>query len=120
MGAKDAFTIGILMALGQSVPGVPALRGRRNECAALDRLREGARSGRSDVLVVRGKAGIGKTALLDYAIGSASDMLVVRVTGVESEMELAFAALHQLWAPLLDRLGRLPGPQRTLWKLRSG
>jgi DNA-binding CsgD family transcriptional regulator len=64
------------------------------------------------VLVVRGEAGVGKTALLDYAIGSASDMLLVRASGVESEMELAFAALHQLCAPLLDLLDGLPGPQR--------
>jgi AAA ATPase domain len=64
------------------------------------------------VLVVRGEAGVGKTALLDYAIESASDMLVVRASGLESEMELAFAALHRLCAPLLDRLDRLPAPQR--------
>src|ERR1700761_2821056 len=100
------------MAVGQPAPPGRALRGRRDECAVLDRLREGARAERSGVLVLRGEAGVGKTALLDYAIGSASDMRVVRASGVESEMELAFAALHQLCAPLLDRLDRLPGPQR--------
>src|SRR5437899_10391905 len=88
------------------------LRGRRDECAVIDRLLHGAVDGRSGVLLVRGEAGVGKTALLDYAIGSASGMLVVRTTGVESEMELPFAALHQLWAPLLDRLEGLPAPQR--------
>src|SRR3954447_13977797 len=109
-----------LMAVGRSAPGGLALRGRRDECAVLDRLREGARAGRSGVLVVRGEAGIGKTALLDYAIGSASDMRVVRASGVESEMELAFAVLHQLCAPLLDRLERLPAPQRHALEITFG
>ncbi|HET9331730.1 MAG TPA: AAA family ATPase, partial [Steroidobacteraceae bacterium] len=63
---------------------------------------------------------VGKTALLDYAIGSASDMLVVRATGVESEMELAFAALHQLCAPLLERLEGLPAPQRHALEITFG
>jgi hypothetical protein len=88
------------------------LRGRRSECQALDRLLEAVRAGRSGVLVVRGEAGIGKTALLEYAIESASDLRIVRAVGVESEMELAFAGLHQLCAPMLDRFDRLPGPQR--------
>src|ERR687896_1347857 len=77
------------------------LRGRRNECAVLDGLLDGARAGRSGVLVVRGEAGVGKTALLEHAIESASDLRVVRAVGVESEMELAFAALQQLCAPML-------------------
>jgi DNA-binding CsgD family transcriptional regulator len=88
------------------------LRGRRDECAVLDRLLDGARAGQSGALVLEGEAGVGKTALLDYAIGSASDLRVLRAVGVESEMELAFAALHQLCAPALDRLERLPAPQR--------
>jgi ABC-type transport system involved in cytochrome c biogenesis ATPase subunit len=71
------------------------LRGRRDECAMLERLLDGARAGRSEALVVEGEAGVGKTALLDYAIGSASDLRVLSAVGVESEMELAFAALHQ-------------------------
>jgi DNA-binding CsgD family transcriptional regulator/tetratricopeptide (TPR) repeat protein len=62
--------------------------------------------------VLRGEPGVGKTALLEYVIESASDLRVGRAVGVESEMELAFAALHQLCAPMLDRLERLPGPQR--------
>ena len=99
------------MARGDSAPGGLALRGRQDECAALDGLREGARAEHSGVLVIRGEAGVGKTALLDYAIAS-SGMHVVRASGVESEMELAFATLHQLCAPLLDRLGGLPAPQR--------
>src|SRR6266487_3943846 len=88
------------------------LRGRGGECATLDGLLEGVRGGRSAALVVYGEAGVGKTALLRYAVESAADMSVVRAVGVESEMELAFAALHQLCGPLLDRLEHLPGPQR--------
>jgi predicted ATPase len=93
---------------------------RRNERAVFDGLLEGARGGRSGVLVVRGEPGVGKTALLRYAIESASDLQVVRTAGVESEMELAFAALHQLCAPLLDRLDRLPGPQRAALAVTFG
>ena len=90
----------------------------------LDRLLDGARSGRSAALVLEGEAGVGKTALLDYAMASASDLTVLRTVGVESEIELAFAALHQLCAPALDRLERLPAPQRdallTTFGLRAG
>src|SRR3954468_15735404 len=96
------------------------LRGRRSECEALDRLLGGVRGGRSAALVVRGQAGIGKTALLEYAIESASDLRVVRAVGVGSEMELAFAALHQLCAPLLDRLDPLPAPQRDALSVALG
>jgi DNA-binding CsgD family transcriptional regulator len=90
----------------------PALVGRRREREALDSLMEDLRSGRGWALVVRGEAGVGKSALLEYAAGAAADMRVVRAVGVESEMELAFAGVHQLCAPLLDRLERLPTPQR--------
>src|SRR5689334_17107341 len=103
----------LLMARGDSPHVGLALRGRRDECAVLDRLLEATRAGQSGVLVLRGDAGIGKTALLEYAASSASDMSVLRVVGVESERELAFAGLHQLCAPLLDWLERLPGPQRN-------
>jgi DNA-binding CsgD family transcriptional regulator len=89
----------------------PRLRGRRNECAALDRLVEHVRAGQSQALVLRGEAGVGKTALLDYLQGRASGCRIARAAGVESEMELPFAGLHQLCAPMLHRLGRLPGPQ---------
>jgi DNA-binding CsgD family transcriptional regulator len=85
---------------------------RRDECVVLDRMLKDARAGQSGVLVLRGDAGIGKTALLDYAIGSSPDMRVLRAVGVEAEMELPFAALHQLCKPLLDRLDGLPAPQR--------
>ena len=89
------------------------LFGRRDECEVLGGLLEQVRDGRSAVLVVRGEAGAGKTALLDYAVQEAADLQVARAVGVESEMELAFAALHQLCGPMLDPLDRLPGPQRT-------
>ena len=88
------------------------LRGRRRECEALDQLLNRVRAGESQVLVVRGEAGVGKTALLDYAVGSASGLRVARATGVQSEVELAFAGLQQLCAPMLDRLEHLPDPQR--------
>jgi DNA-binding CsgD family transcriptional regulator len=88
------------------------LVGRRNECDVLDGLLVAARGGRSGVLVLRGEPGVGKTALVDYAVGSASGFRVARAVGVQSEVELAFAALHQLCAPMLDRLEHLPGPQR--------
>jgi DNA-binding CsgD family transcriptional regulator/tetratricopeptide (TPR) repeat protein len=100
------------MAGAGSPAEIPMLRGRRDERAVLDGLLDDARAGRSGVLVLRGEAGIGKTALLEHAIESAPDHAVLRAAGVESEMELAFAALHQLCAPMLDRLERLPGPQR--------
>ncbi len=82
------------------------------------------RRGESRSLVLRGEAGIGKTALLQYLIESASDLTVLRAVGVESEMELAYASLHQLCAPMLDRLSRLPVPQRealeTVFGLSAG
>ncbi|WP_033262895.1 helix-turn-helix transcriptional regulator [Amycolatopsis vancoresmycina] len=90
----------------------PALIGRHGECAALDRLLDGARSERGQVLVLRGEAGIGKTALLTYAGAQARDFRVARAAGVEAEQVMAYAGLHQLCAPFLDRLDRLPGPQR--------
>ncbi|MEV0999039.1 AAA family ATPase [Nonomuraea sp. NPDC050202] len=88
------------------------LRGRQAECETLDRLVTTVQGGHSAVLVVRGEAGIGKTALLEYARAAASGCRIARAAGVESEMELAFGGLHQLCAPFLDDLRRLPQPQR--------
>jgi hypothetical protein len=88
------------------------LQDRRSECEVLDRLLEAVRGGESRVLVVRGEPGVGKSALLEYVVGRASGCRVARAADVQSEMELAFAGLHQLCAPLLNRVGRLPGPQR--------
>jgi DNA-binding CsgD family transcriptional regulator len=87
------------------------LIGRESECAHIDELLDRARLGRSSALVVRGEAGIGKTALLDYASQSAVDMRVVRALGVESEVELDFSALLDVCRPLLDRLESLPAGQ---------
>ena len=92
--------------------GAMSLRGRADECALLDGLLGDVRRGESRSLVVRGEAGIGKTALLEYLVASASDLQVLRAVGVESEMELPYASLHQLCVPVLDRLEQLPGPQR--------
>ncbi len=93
-----------------SEPG-PTLRGRRAECEALDRLVACARTGESRALVLRGEAGVGKTAFLEYLLERASGCRIARAAGVESEMELAFAGLHQLCGPFLDRIERLPSPQ---------
>jgi DNA-binding CsgD family transcriptional regulator len=88
------------------------LRGRHDECAGIDRLIADARAGQSQVVVLRGEAGVGKTALLEYTAERATGFRVARASGVEAEVELAFAGLHQLCAPLLDRLDALPAPQR--------
>src|SRR3954468_9310557 len=78
----------------------------------LERLVAGVRAGQSRVLVVRGEAGVGKTALLRHLSGAAEGCRLARAAGVESEMELPFAGLHGLCAPMLDRLAHLPSPQR--------
>ena len=100
------------------------LHGRRTECTALDTCVAVARAGDSQTMVLRGEAGIGKTALLDHVAGGSTDCWVLRAVGIESEMELPFAAVHQLVQPLLEGLERLPPPQRgaleTAFGLTSG
>src|SRR5690348_11508285 len=93
---------------------------RLPERAALGQLLDVARAGRSSVLVMRGEPGVGKTALLEYAIESAAGLHVARVAGVESEMELAFASLQQLCAPMLDKLEGLPDPQSEALSVAFG
>jgi len=93
---------------------------RQHECRVLDGLLDAVRAGRGGVLVVRGEAGSGKTALLDYAARTAAGLRLVRIAGVESEMELAFAALHQLCTPLLTHLRHLPEPQRDALAIALG
>jgi DNA-binding CsgD family transcriptional regulator len=96
------------------------LVGRQREREQLVRLLAGARDGRSGVLVLRGEAGIGKTSLLDYLSARATDFRALRLSGSESEMELAYAGLHQLCAPLLGRLDRLPAPQQRALRVALG
>jgi DNA-binding CsgD family transcriptional regulator len=96
------------------------LWGRRGECDLLDRLLDAVRAGESQGLVVRGEPGVGKTALLDYLVEQASGCRVARVAGVEAEMELAFAGVHQLCASMLHRLERLPAPQRAALRTAFG
>src|SRR5215216_1536731 len=100
--------------------GRAGLRGRGSECALLDELVAAIRRGDSQSLVLRGEAGIGKTALLEYLIASAPDATIVRAVGVQSDMELPYAALHQLCGPLLDRLENLPPPQRQAMEVVFG
>jgi DNA-binding CsgD family transcriptional regulator len=90
------------------------------ERAALSRLLEAARAGQSGVLVVRGEPGIGKTELVEAVVAAVAGMRIVRAAGVESEMELPYAALQQLCAQMLDRLERLPGPQRDALAVAFG
>lgn len=102
----------------------PELFGRCSECEALDRLVASARSGQSSVLLLRGEAGTGKTAQLDYLVSRTVGCRIARIACAEPEMEMTFAGLHQLCAPFLDGLGRLPGPQcdalRTAFSMRDG
>jgi DNA-binding CsgD family transcriptional regulator len=100
--------------------GAMELVDRHAECGVLDRLIEAVRAGESRALVVSGEAGVGKTALLDYLAGQASGCRLARIAGVQSEMELPFAALHQLCAPMLDQLQGLPVPQRDALEIAFG
>ena len=99
---------------------VPELTDRYRECGVLDRLVDGVRAGDGRALVVRGEPGVGKTVLLDYLASRASGCRVVRAVGVQSEMELAFAGLHQLCAPMLDHAESLPAPQRAALRTAFG
>ena len=96
------------------------LTDRRSERDVLDRLVDAVRAGESRALVVRGDPGVGKSALLGYLTGQASGCRVARAAGVQSEMELAFAGLHQLCAPMLGHAERLPGPQRDALRVAFG
>ena len=98
----------------------PALIGRARECAQLADLISAVRNGDSRALVIEGDVGVGKSALLGFLTRSAVGCLVVEVAGVESEMELAYAGLHQLCGPLLDGLERIPGPQRAALRTALG
>jgi DNA-binding CsgD family transcriptional regulator/tetratricopeptide (TPR) repeat protein len=101
-------------------PGQARFRGRRRERHQLDRLLDGVRDGNSAVLVIRGEPGIGKTALLHHWLGQTAGFRTARVTGVQSELELPFAALHQLCQPMLSDLSRLPEPQARALRVAFG
>ena len=107
-----------------SAEGRPRLRGRAAECVALERVLADVLTGQSRVLILRGEAGIGKSALLDHLSDRLEGWRVVRVVGVESELELAYSGLHQICSPLLSELERLPEPQRealtTVFGLSAG
>ncbi len=96
------------------------LIGRHRECGMLDRLVEAVRAGESGVLVIHGEPGVGKTALLDYLAGRAGGLRIARVAGVQSEMELVFAGLHQLCAPILSHADGIPVPQRDALRTALG
>ncbi len=101
-------------------PSAAAFVGRTSEREVLDRMLSSVRGAESEVLVIRGEAGIGKTALLRYAARQTSGFRVVELTGVEAEMELPFAGIHQLCATMLDRLDALPAPQRDALSVALG
>src|SRR4051794_26749973 len=96
------------------------LLGRRAECEKLDELLASVRGNRGAVLVIRGEAGVGKTALLDYLVASGSGCRIIRTSGVESEMELPFSSLHLLIGPLLQHLDGIPAPQREALETAFG
>ena len=119
--ARVPYDRSLRMESGLHGPGQrTGLLGRAGECAVLDGLIGAIRRGESRSVVLRGEAGIGKTALLEYLATSASDLRVVRAVGVESEMELAYAGLHQLCGTILDRLEKLPAPQRHALEIVFG
>jgi hypothetical protein len=96
------------------------LLGRGTECAALLRLLQRARAGQGGVLVLRGEPGIGKSALLNYAVQAAVGFTVTHAAGVQSEIEVAFAALHQVCLPFMDGVAQLPEPQRDVLRVAFG
>ena len=105
---------------GMAVNSPPAFLGRTSERAYLDRLLANVREGQSGVLVIRGEAGLGKTALLRHAVTQAAGFKVAQIAGVESEMELPFAGVHQLCAPMPSQIDMLPEPQRDALSIAFG
>src|SRR5687768_2192857 len=95
-------------------------RGRHAECAVLDGVVTDVRAGRGSALLIRGEAGVGKSALLHYVVERSAGCRIARIAGVESEMELPFAGLHQLCAPMLGLRERLPDPQRDALAVAFG
>lgn len=104
----------------RNAPGANGLTGRERECAVLDRLVDAVRDGDSRALVIRGQAGVGKTSLLDHLTENAAGCRILRTVGVQSEMELAYASPHQLLAPAMNHLERLPAPQQDALRIAIG
>jgi AAA ATPase domain len=105
------------MAIGETAE---RLLGRQRERAVLERLLDTARDGHGAVLVVHGDPGVGKTALLEYAVETAREFRIARTVGVQGEMELDYAALQQLCSPTLELIDRLPEPQRAALAVALG
>jgi DNA-binding CsgD family transcriptional regulator len=118
--AEGSHSGSVTLADTMGVERAPRFQGRTSELAKLDRLLVNARHGRSEVLVIRGHAGVGKTVLLRYAGGQAAGFRVGQIAGVESEMELPFAGLHQLCGPMLAHLDALPDPQQAALRVAFG
>jgi len=110
----------MITARARTAPPGERLVGRNREQDAIRRLLQAARGGTGAVLVLHGEAGVGKTALLDYAVETGGDLRTVRTAGVEGEMELPFAAIQQLCAPFLELAERLPPPQREALEVAFG
>jgi DNA-binding CsgD family transcriptional regulator len=100
--------------------GTPPFAGRARECRELDRMLERVRGGESAALVIRGEAGIGKTELMSYCTRQASGFRIAHVAGVESELEVPYAVLHQLCGPMLEDLANLPEPQERALQIAFG
>ena len=103
-----------------AAPGASGFLNRNDERERLDTLLADVRAGHSAAVALRGEAGVGKTALLRYAAGQAFGFRTAQIAGVEAEMELPFAGIHQLCAPMLDRLDALPAPQREALRVALG
>src|SRR5262245_52628388 len=103
-----------------AVRDASAFIGRTSERVSLDWLRANVRQAQSDADVIRGEAGLGKTALLRHAVGQAAGFKVAHIAGIESEMELPFAGLHQLCGPMLNQIELLPEPQREALRVAFG
>jgi DNA-binding CsgD family transcriptional regulator len=114
------WSVSFTLCAAMAVEPLPRFRGRSVERALLARLLEDVRSGQSAVLVIRGEAGVGKTSLLRHAAEQASGFRVAQIAGVESEIELAYAGLHQLCMPMVEQLDALPEPQRVALNVALG
>src|ERR671910_1684040 len=106
--------------MAAAATGASGFLNRNREREHLDTLLADVRAGQSAALVLQGEAGVGKTALLRYAVQQASDFRIAQIAAVEAEMELAFAGMHQLCAPMLDRLDALPPPQQEALRVALG